>query len=83
MQSNEAIAQDRSMGVAAAPKRARRSLLQRMGSRLFTLLGVFGYFVDRKRWYLAPIVLLLLLAAIVLVITGGLSYVAPFVYTLF
>ena len=63
--------------------RKRRSLGQRLWSRLVTLGQRLGHFASRQRFFLAPLLLVLLLAAILLILTGGLSYVAPFVYTLF
>jgi hypothetical protein len=63
--------------------RKRRGLGQRLWSRLTTLGQLVGHFASRQRFFLAPLLLVLLLAAILLVLTGGLSYVAPFVYTLF
>lgn len=63
--------------------RKGRSLGRRLRSRLTTLGQLLGHFASRQRFFLAPLLLVLLLAAILLVLTGGLSYVAPFVYTLF
>ncbi len=37
---------------------------------------------ERKKWWIAPIVLLLLLIGLILVLTEG-SALAPFVYSLF
>ena len=34
-------------------------------------------------WFIAVLLVVLLLAGVLLALTGGLSYVAPFVYTLF
>jgi hypothetical protein len=48
-----------------------------------SILGEFWSFLRvRKKWWLAPIVLMLLLLGLVLVLTEG-SAVAPFIYTLF
>jgi len=48
-----------------------------------TLAGLVGHFVHRRRFFMLPLLSVLLLAAILLIATGGLSYVAPFIYTLF
>lgn len=52
-------------------------------SRARTILALIGHFTSRQRFFLAPLLIVLLLAAILLLLTGGLGYVAPFVYTLF
>jgi len=52
-------------------------------SRLRTVFDLLRHFTHRQRWFLIPFLLVLLLAAILLVATQGLGYVAPFVYTLF
>lgn len=57
-------------------------LLRRIASRL-SLLGEFWAFMRvRKKWWLAPIVALLLILGILIVLTQG-SALAPFIYTLF
>ena len=61
----------------------RRTMLTRVGSRLRTLGGLVAHFTHRQRFFLAPLLIVLLLAALLLVLTGGLSYVAPFVYAIF
>jgi hypothetical protein len=55
----------------------------RLLSRLRTVAGLFAHFANRQRWFLAPLLLVLLLAGALLVATGGLSYVAPFFYAIF
>ena len=45
------------------------------------LAELFGYLLRNKKWWLIPIALVLILAAI-LVVLGG-SGIAPFIYTLF
>lgn len=52
-------------------------------SRLTTITELVRHFVDTKRWVLLPLLLVLLLSSVLLALTGGLSYVAPFVYALF
>lgn len=56
------------------------SKLLRRGRTVFAL---FHHFLREGRWFLIPFVLVLLLAGVLLLITGGLSYVAPFLYSIF
>ena len=51
-----------------------------MGSSKLGLL--WGFLRVRKRWWLAPIMILLLLLSALVVMTQG-SAIAPFIYTLF
>lgn len=49
----------------------------------FALLAEFLDFLKaRKKWWLAPIVFIMLLMSLLIVLTEG-SAVAPFIYTLF
>lgn len=52
-------------------------------SRLTTVLSLVHHFARRERLVLVPLLLVLLVASLILLLTGGLGYVAPFVYTLF
>jgi len=61
-----------------APSRRR----SRFG-RLRTIGALIGHFMHRGRFFLAPLLLVLLAAAVLLILTGGLSYVAPFIYAIF
>ncbi|MGE0872804.1 MAG: DUF5989 family protein [Kofleriaceae bacterium] len=54
-----------------------------LGNRLRTVGKIVRRFASRQRWFLLPLLLVLLLAGLLLVATGGLSYVAPFVYSIF
>jgi len=48
-----------------------------------SILGEFWSFLRvRKKWWLAPIVVLLLTLGLILVLTEG-SVLAPFIYSLF
>jgi hypothetical protein len=51
--------------------------------RMRTILALFRHFLREGRWFLIPFVLILLLAGVLLLLTGGLSYVAPFLYSIF
>lgn len=46
------------------------------------LKDLFSFLAERKKFWLAPVVIVLLLLGVLLVI-GGSSAVAPFIYTLF
>lgn len=46
------------------------------------LTDLWDFLKERKKWWLAPLILVLLLVGI-LVVIGGTSAVAPFIYTLF
>lgn len=65
------------------PRPARPPLLRRLGARARTLVRLIAHFLHPARFILAPLLLVLLLAGVLLSLTGGLAYVAPFVYTLF
>lgn len=65
----------------ARPPRPR--LRRRLGARVRTILRLVRHFLHPARFVLAPLLLVLLLAGVLLSLTGGLAYVAPFVYTLF
>ena len=59
------------------------TLLRRLGARARTVGGLLRHFAHRRRFFLVPFLVVLLLAAVLLLATGGLAYVAPFIYTLF
>lgn len=65
------------------PRPKRPGLLRRLGARARTILGLILHFLHPARFVLAPLLIVLLLAGMLLMFTGGLAYVAPFVYTLF
>jgi len=43
---------------------------------------IWGFLRVRKKWWLTPIILFLLLISLLIVLTEG-SAIAPFIYTLF
>jgi hypothetical protein len=51
-------------------------------SRLSILSELWAFMKVRKKWWLGPIVLVLLLLGLLVVLTQG-SALAPFIYTLF
>ena len=57
--------------------------MRRLLGRLRTVGGILRHFARGGRWFLLPLLLVLLLAGVLLLVTGGLSYVAPFVYSIF
>jgi hypothetical protein len=46
------------------------------------LRELWAYITSRKKWWLAPIIFILLLIGLLIVFAGG-SAIAPFIYTLF
>jgi len=51
-------------------------------SKISVLVEFWDFLKNRKKWWLGPIVFILLLMSLLIVLTEG-SAVAPFVYTLF
>jgi hypothetical protein len=42
----------------------------------------WGFLMERKKWWLLPIIIMLVLLGLLIILTEG-SALAPFVYTLF
>ncbi len=61
----------------------RPPITVRWARRLRTAGGLVTFFVRRHGFFFVPLLLVLLLSGVLLMVTGGLSYVAPFMYTLF
>lgn len=57
--------------------------LRRVAARITTLFELARHFATPSRFLLVPLLGVLLLGGVLLWLTGGLSYVAPFVYALF
>ena len=53
-----------------------------MSSKFQILSEFYEFMKERKKWWLGPIVLVLLLLGLLIILTEG-SAVAPFVYALF
>jgi hypothetical protein len=51
-------------------------------SKLSILSEFWGFMRVRKKWWLGPIVLIMLMLSLLIVLTQG-SALAPFIYTLF
>jgi hypothetical protein len=49
---------------------------------MYFLKDLWHYLTARKKWWLAPIIFVLLLIGIMIVFGGG-SAISPFIYTLF
>ena len=61
----------------------RPSWIRRFASRLDTVGQLFRHFTRRGRLFMLPLLLLVMVSALLLIVAGGLSYVAPFVYAIF
>lgn len=61
------------------PQSTSRAML----AHLQTVGSLFRYFGHRKRRIMLPLLLFLMVTGVLLLATGGLSYVAPFVYAVF
>jgi len=51
-------------------------------SKMEFLKELWGFMRTRKRWWLLPIIIILVLLGILIIFTEG-SALAPFIYTLF
>ncbi len=61
----------------------RPSWIRGWVSRLDTVGQLFRHFTRRGRLFMLPLLLLVMVSALLLIVAGGLSYVAPFVYAIF
>ncbi len=59
------------------------SFIVRTAWRARTLFELLQHLVRRRRFFMIPLLVVLLLAGVLLLLSEGLSYVAPFVYTIF
>jgi hypothetical protein len=50
--------------------------------KLGILKEFWGFLMERKKWWLLPVVIMLVLLGLLIILTEG-SALAPFVYTLF
>jgi len=51
-------------------------------SKFSSMLEIWDFLKERKKWWLGPIILALVILGILIVLTEG-SAIAPFIYTLF
>ena len=63
-------------------RRRRMGLIQEMRSRVVIFGELWAFMRERKKWWLGPIVMFLLLIGVLIVFTEG-SALAPFIYALF
>jgi hypothetical protein len=57
--------------------------MRRLAGRLRTVRDLVRHFATRERFFLMPLLFVLLVSGMLLAATGGLSYVAPFFYAIF
>jgi hypothetical protein len=57
--------------------------LHRLLLRARTTFRLLRFFVARERFFMAPLLLVLFAAGVLLAATSGVAKIAPFVYTLF
>ena len=57
-------------------------MLQDLKTRVGIFAELWAYMRTRKKWWLAPIMMFLLLLSVLIVFTEG-SVLAPFIYALF
>lgn len=62
---------------------SRRPFARRLLARGRTVAELVAHFAGANRLFLLPLLIVLLLAALLLMLTGGLSYVTPFLYAIF
>lgn len=55
---------------------------QNTESKLSILSEFWDFLKNRKKWWLGPIIFIMLLLSLLIILTEG-SVVAPFIYTLF
>ena len=60
----------------------KASLPDRMLARVTTAGQLVGYFSHGRRMFMLPLLVLILVSGLLLILAGGLSYVAPFVYAI-
>lgn len=53
-----------------------------MRNKISILAEIWGFLKDRKKWWLTPVIIMLLLLGVLLVFAQG-SALAPFIYTMF
>lgn len=58
-------------------------MLTRLLGRCVSIAQLVRHFAVHQKLFLIPLLLVLVLASLLLLLTSGLSYVAPFVYALF
>lgn len=64
------------------PAHPRRSFWVRLGERVNIVGELMGFLVARRKWWLAPILVVLVLMGFILAVGHG-SALSPFLYTVF
>jgi hypothetical protein len=59
------------------------AVMRRFTLAVGTVGELFRVVTKSGRWFLVPLIVVLVLAAVLLVVVQALEYVAPFVYTVF
>jgi hypothetical protein len=59
-----------------------RRYLEAVGAKALTIAQLLGHFSRGRKLVLLPLLIIILLSAVLLILAGGLSYVAPFVYSI-
>ena len=64
-------------------KRVTRTSIERaLKMNMGIVKELWGFLMKRKKWWLLPIIVMLVLLGLLIVLTEG-SAIAPFIYTLF
>ena len=69
--------------VKSVPTKASAKRKNGLGTKFAILKEMMIFFSTGKRWWMAPLVLLLGIIGLVLVVLQSLEYVAPFIYVAF
>ena len=56
--------------------------MERIGSRLSIFKDAWGFMATRKKWWLAPIVVVLVFASLLIIVTEASTF-GPVIYALF
>ncbi len=59
------------------------AVLRRASLAVSTIAELFRVVIGSGRWFLVPLLVVLVVATLLLVVVHALEYVAPFVYTVF
>ena len=68
--------------VATGGTNGRHGMAQAKGSRMSIFSELWAFMKVRKKWWLGPIIVTMLMLSVLIVLTEG-SAVAPFIYALF
>jgi len=71
------------MTMTLPAKKPRKRRARGLHARMSTLVELARHFSGTRRFFLLPMIIVFLLAAVALVVIQIVEYAAPFVYTLF